>query len=238
LDVCQELQALTTALDNTPYGVALDLAALAARREFLNLEKWLTASFNVRGLPFVAACLQFLSERAATPPEALHATGRMAMAPDTMATFFKVVHHHLGLLPPEMQEEAKAVYAAAAAVHHKLQAAEGQAAAAAAAAATTTGGGGPGGGGGGGAGAPGPGGLQAEVFAPDIEEEANAYFQKIYTSQQSIEEVVQMLQGFKTSAKPREQEIFACMIHNLFDEYRFFPKYPVSGHSSPHASFT
>ena len=223
---------MTTALDNTPYGVALDLAALAARREFLNLEKWLTASFNVRGLLFVAACLQFLSERAATPPEALHATGRMSMAAETIATFFKVVHHHLGLLPPEMQEEAKAVYAAAAAVHQKLQtaaAADGQA---------VGGGGNVNVAGGGGAGPGQPGGLQAEVFAPDIEEEANAYFQKIYTSQQSIEEVVQMLQGFKTSAKPREQEIFACMIHNLFDEYRFFPKYPVSGHSSPHASFT
>jgi CCR4-NOT transcription complex subunit 1 len=24
----------------------------------------------------------------------------------------------------------------------------------------------------------------------------------------------------------REQEVFACMIHNLFDEYRFFPRYP------------
>ena len=27
-------------------------------------------------------------------------------------------------------------------------------------------------------------------------------------------------------AVQREQEVFACMIHNLFDEYRFFPRYP------------
>ena len=60
----------------------------------------------------------------------------------------------------------------------------------------------------------------------DIEEMANSYFQKIYTSEQSIDEVVDMLKRFKTSGTQRENDIFACMIHNLFDEYRFFSKYP------------
>jgi len=55
---------------------------------------------------------------------------------------------------------------------------------------------------------------------------ANSYFQKIYTSEQSIDEVVDMLKRFKTSGNAQENEIFACMIHNLFDEYRFFSKYP------------
>ncbi|CAN0282889.1 unnamed protein product, partial [Phaeothamnion confervicola] len=62
--------------------------------------------------------------------------------------------------------------------------------------------------------------------AEDIEEMANAYFQRIYTSEQSIGEVIEMLQRFKASSSVREQEIFACMVHNLFDEYRFFHKYP------------
>ena len=35
-----------------------------------------------------------------------------------------------------------------------------------------------------------------------------------------------MLKRFKASSNTREQDIFACMIHNLFDEYRFFHKYP------------
>ena len=62
--------------------------------------------------------------------------------------------------------------------------------------------------------------------ADDIEEMANKYFQKIYTSEQSLGEVVEMLKRFKTSGNTRENDIFACMIHNLFDEYRFFSKYP------------
>lgn len=60
----------------------------------------------------------------------------------------------------------------------------------------------------------------------DVEEMATAYFQKIYTSEQSIGEVVEMLKRFKTSGVAKENEIFACMVHNLFDEYRFFSKYP------------
>lgn len=66
----------------------------------------------------------------------------------------------------------------------------------------------------------------SEPFSTDIEEEANSYFQKIYSEQKPIEEVVQMLKQFKVSPSTREQEVFACMIHNLFDEYRFFNRYP------------
>ena len=64
------------------------------------------------------------------------------------------------------------------------------------------------------------------VFPPEIEELSNAYFQKIYTSVLNIEEIVSILTRFKNSKEKREQDVFACMIHNLFDEYRFFPKYP------------
>ena len=60
----------------------------------------------------------------------------------------------------------------------------------------------------------------------DVEEMATQYFQRIYTSEQSIGEVVEMLKRFKSSGNSRENEIFACMVHNLFDEYRFFSKYP------------
>ena len=75
---------------------------------------------------------------------------------------------------------------------------------------------------GGAAGATTPSGTSSD----EIEEITNSYFQKIYTSEQSIAEVIEMLKRFKSSSNQREQEIFACMIHNLFDEYRFFHKYP------------
>ena len=63
-------------------------------------------------------------------------------------------------------------------------------------------------------------------FPPEIEEAANAYFQQIYTSQITIDDAVALLSRCKTSSNAREQDVFNCMIHNLFDEYRFFHKYP------------
>ena len=70
------------------------------------------------------------------------------------------------------------------------------------------------------------GGKPSTPESEEIEEVANSYFQKIYTSDMTIAEVIQLLKRFKSSTDPREQEIFRCMIHNLFDEYRFFHKYP------------
>lgn len=42
----------------------------------------------------------------------------------------------------------------------------------------------------------------------------------------SLDDIINLLKRFKASTVQREQDVFACMIHNLFDEYRFFPKYP------------
>lgn len=63
-------------------------------------------------------------------------------------------------------------------------------------------------------------------IAADIEKDANAYFQQIYSSDMSVKDVMTLLKQFKNSNNPREQEIFRCMIHNIFDEYRFFHNYP------------
>lgn len=72
-------------------------------------------------------------------------------------------------------------------------------------------------------------GLEGRPTGPESEEVealANAYFQKIYTTDISIQDVIQLLRQFKTSSEKKEQELFRCMVHNLFDEYRFFHKYP------------
>ena len=56
----------------------------------------------------------------------------------------------------------------------------------------------------------------------DIEDEANAYFQRIYNEGRPVSEVIERLRTFRQSRSPRDQELFACMVHTLFDEYRFF----------------
>lgn len=72
-----------------------------------------------------------------------------------------------------------------------------------------------------------PTGVASErAFPREIEDKANRYFQKIYTEELSIEAAIALLKQHKNSPVQREQEIFSCMIHNLFDEYRFFQRYP------------
>ena len=38
--------------------------------------------------------------------------------------------------------------------------------------------------------------------------------------------MVDILVRFKSSTRPRDQQVYKCMIHNLFDEYKFFSRYP------------
>jgi len=43
---------------------------------------------------------------------------------------------------------------------------------------------------------------------------------------ESVETLTAKLKSMKGSNNRRDQEIFPCMIQSLFDEYRFFHKYP------------
>ncbi|XP_015786178.1 CCR4-NOT transcription complex subunit 1 [Tetranychus urticae] len=68
------------------------------------------------------------------------------------------------------------------------------------------------------------------VVNPEIEKEADTYFQRIYnqstTGSMSIDDVLEMLRRFQDSPNKRERDIFNCMIKNLFKEYCYFPQYP------------
>ena len=35
-----------------------------------------------------------------------------------------------------------------------------------------------------------------------------------------------MLRSFKDSPQKKERDVFACMLRNLFEEYKFFLQYP------------
>jgi CCR4-NOT transcription complex subunit 1 len=69
--------------------------------------------------------------------------------------------------------------------------------------------------------------LQAlSAVIDDVEKEAKAYFESIYEQRVSLPQAVETLRRFKNSSLKRERDMYACMIHNLFDEYRFFHQYP------------
>ncbi len=62
--------------------------------------------------------------------------------------------------------------------------------------------------------------------SPEIEDEANKWFQRVFSGDISVENLIAQMKMYKESKDPKQVEIYACMIHNLLDEYRFFAKYP------------
>ncbi|CAG8671517.1 10111_t:CDS:2, partial [Paraglomus occultum] len=66
LDLAQELKVLNPLLEKRPFAFAIDLAALASRRQYLNLEKWLTDNIANHGTTFVYECLDLLNHEIVT----------------------------------------------------------------------------------------------------------------------------------------------------------------------------
>ncbi|XP_055686768.1 CCR4-NOT transcription complex subunit 1 isoform X2 [Lutzomyia longipalpis] len=68
------------------------------------------------------------------------------------------------------------------------------------------------------------------TVSKEAEDEANSYFQRIYNHPPhptlSVDEVLDILQRFQESRIRFENEVYTCMLRNLFEEYRFFPQYP------------
>lgn len=62
-------------------------------------------------------------------------------------------------------------------------------------------------------------------YAPEIEGEVDSIYKQMYDEQITIDEVIALLQRTKVSPDPRDHEIFSCMLHFLFDEYKFFQSY-------------
>ncbi|KAM9569883.1 CCR4-NOT transcription complex subunit 1-like isoform 22-T22 [Salvelinus alpinus] len=111
LDVAQDLKSLSMLLNGTPFAFVIDLAALASRREYLKLDKWLTDKIRehgVSGEPFIQACVTFLKRRCPSiigglalekdqPKSAL-------LPPETMATMLGCLQSCAGSVSQELSE--------------------------------------------------------------------------------------------------------------------------------------
>ncbi|VDM69826.1 unnamed protein product [Strongylus vulgaris] len=63
-------------------------------------------------------------------------------------------------------------------------------------------------------------------FPKDVQDEANMYFEQIYNQSSMVGDLIMRLKGLKMSQNPRDQKVLACVVKNLFEEYRFFHEYP------------
>ncbi|XP_059434806.1 uncharacterized protein LOC132167794 isoform X1 [Corylus avellana] len=203
LEICQELKIISAVLDMVPSSYAIRLAALASRKELVDLEKWLSYNLNTYKDIFFEECLSFLKEiqfggSQDFSTKTFHHSGAVLnLYVETSSTFLKVLKAHTGLISStQLAEEMEKLHVTTMDSNPRLQNGG----------ATDS--------------------STSDGYADDIEAEANSYFHQMFSGQLTIEAMVQMLARFKESSVKREQLIFECMIANLFEEYRFFPKYP------------
>jgi CCR4-NOT transcription complex subunit 1 len=53
------------------------------------------------------------------------------------------------------------------------------------------------------------------------------HYKKMYSDEIQVRDIVDTLERYKRSRDPLEQDVFACMIHGLFDEYSHYVDYPL-----------
>jgi CCR4-NOT transcription complex subunit 1 len=68
-------------------------------------------------------------------------------------------------------------------------------------------------------------GFTVVSYSAEIEAEVDGIYKQMYDENTSIDEVIAMLELHKASTNPRDHEVFSCMLHFLFDEYKFFQSY-------------
>jgi len=206
LDVAQDLKILPVILDSKPHSFALDVAALASRRQHLNLEKWLIDSMSEKGDVFLKAIAEFLIEKIKLQstrfdkPVNVHF---IPLSPEVITVFVRSLQAAASTVSTDCQDTLRALF--------QLLSAEGLASSprspeAIPVALNVT--------------------AESTVFAQDVQDEVNALFEKIYTKEFTIEDVIELLKRLRSSNSGRDQQLFSCFIQNLFDEYRFFAMYP------------
>ncbi|XP_022770231.1 CCR4-NOT transcription complex subunit 1-like isoform X3 [Durio zibethinus] len=203
LEICQELKILSSVLEMIPFPSGIRLAVLASRKEVIDFEKWLSGNLNTYKDVFFEECLKFLKDIQFSGSQEFsarpfhHTTTVLNFYLETSSTFFKVLKANSEVIAStQLLDEMERLHATIMDSNPKLQNGG-----------TTDS-------------------STSDGYGDDIEGEANSYFHQMFSGQLTIEAMVQMLARFKESSVRREQLIFECMVANLFEEYRFFPKYP------------
>ncbi|KAF4235881.1 hypothetical protein CNMCM6805_007816 [Aspergillus fumigatiaffinis] len=60
-----------------------------------------------------------------------------------------------------------------------------------------------------------------------IDKQMQELFGKMYHEELSLREILELMRRYKTSRDPAEQDLFACMVHGLIDEYHCYHEYPL-----------
>ncbi|KAL5134610.1 CCR4-NOT transcription complex subunit 1 [Glycine soja] len=111
VDICQELKILSSVVEIIPSYYSIRLAAFASRKEFLDLEKWLSRNLTTYKDVFFEECLGFLKDAHFGGSQNLsgksfHQSGAvLSLCVETTATFLKVLKSHTDLVTSRQHSE-------------------------------------------------------------------------------------------------------------------------------------
>ncbi|KAK3124635.1 hypothetical protein QOZ80_7BG0589710 [Eleusine coracana subsp. coracana] len=201
VEICEDLKILSTVLDSTPFVFSIRLATLAFRKDHNNLEKWLIGKLGAQRETFLEECVNFLKEIMTNTN--FDAAGGVSQHPH--ATFTNIFQDSCPVFIKVIQSHSGQLLSKelmdevkrVEAAHESRNH-------------TVVGRDMP----------------SSDGGSEDIETQANIYFQQMFAEQITTDDMIQMLARLKESKDKREVSIFNCMISNLFEEYKFFPKYP------------
>ncbi|KAL3489062.1 CCR4-Not complex component, Not1-domain-containing protein [Aspergillus germanicus] len=60
-----------------------------------------------------------------------------------------------------------------------------------------------------------------------VDKKMQELFGKMYHEELSLREIIELMRRYKSSREPSEQDLFACMVHGLIDEYHCYHEYPL-----------
>ncbi|KAM2851406.1 hypothetical protein PS2_027535 [Malus domestica] len=178
LDICQELKILSSVLEMIPSSFSIRLAALASRKELVDLEKWLSNNLNAHKDIFFEECIKFLKEIQFSGSQDFstrpfqHSGAVSNIFVDTATIFLKVLKAHVGLIASsQLTEELERLSVTIMDSNPRLQNCDPT--------------------------------ESTDGYADDIEAEANSYFHQMFSGQLTIDSMVQMLARFKESSIKR-----------------------------------
>ena len=70
-------------------------------------------------------------------------------------------------------------------------------------------------------------GKELNSLPPEANDKMEEHYKRMYSEDIQVKTIVEALETYKHSHNPSDQDVFACMIHGLFDEYALYASYPL-----------
>lgn len=185
-------------------GLGIDLAAFAHRKGYLDLDNWVEDKLSRGPDEFVLSISRFLVIKA---EDEIRTAKHEQLAPRTVSLAMKTVHAMLEFLESNMKDRREELIAlerqCMQAFPRLINYGEGFDDVIEA------------------------NGQETNTLSQSTDAEMQDLYKRMYSTDLEVRDIIEVLRECKTSREPAKQDLFACMVHGLFDEYVCFHQYPL-----------